>query len=63
MRRYSGEKKVTFTLRGPVVMILSDLPLMFPTGRTSLRFGAVDIVKFSLMVPSMPVRSGRVRST
>ena len=44
-------------------MILSDQPLMFPTGRTSLLFGVVDIVKFSLMVPSMPVRLGRVRST
>ena len=37
--RYSGEKKVTFTLRGPVVMILSDLPLMFPTGRTRCGLG------------------------
>ena len=44
-------------------MILCDQPLMFPTGRTSLRFGVVDIVRFSLMVPYMPVRSGRVRST
>ena len=47
----------------PVVMILSDQPLMFQTGRTSLRFGVVGIVKFSSMVLSMPVRLGRVRST